>query len=326
MSLSPPRCPFLLYINCTLTCVSAHLKSTSSAADAVFVFSMLAVSLAQVALTRRSPPEPSIYTATAGQWSVDSLSRPIHVGLLLGVLAILQHDDRHHAWAFALHIVLPLLPAAWCVGLLPPLRALVTWAVEQYTVHALGGTQAASDERLVFHALAGTAVFGVVYGLLRELDGTDALVASVTVAAIAGCILSMDVLQGCAWLRQALVRLQQHSLFLKRGNFQDGCIIYHSNVRIILFQCDFVSSSALGHVLHPQFLSVSLMLRQHRLGGPHLVRMLGHVFLVVTRTFIDLCHSLSHHLNCRYRSETPERQLCGDCLERPHSRASHQLG
>ena len=48
---------------------------------------------------------------------------------------------------FILHIVFIFLPILWLCGVLPPLDALMSWSLEQFLIHALGGSHMASDMR-----------------------------------------------------------------------------------------------------------------------------------------------------------------------------------
>lgn len=132
-----------------------------------------------------------MYAPSSTQWSPDNISRAVHVGIFLAVLAVLQNNDRHHPWAHALHVVFLLLPIAWTVGLVPQTSALVSWALEQYNIIALGGTPAASDTRLAISASTGTLVFGITYNLL-EMESEHALLAGVMFAAACGSLLSFD--------------------------------------------------------------------------------------------------------------------------------------
>lgn len=46
-----------------------------------------------------------------------------------------------------LHVGFIFLPVLWCLGVLPPLDALVLWLMEQTLVHLLGGSPMAGDLR-----------------------------------------------------------------------------------------------------------------------------------------------------------------------------------
>ena len=149
------------------------------------------MAVAQLPLTRKTPPEPSAFVPSSARWSPDDLSRPIHVAVFYAVLAVLQHNSRHHAWAYALHVVFMLLPLAWTLGFLSQTTALVSWALEQYNTVALGGSPAASDRRLAASVAAGTVAFVITFVLL-DMDDEDALLAATTFAAASGSLLSFD--------------------------------------------------------------------------------------------------------------------------------------
>lgn len=88
-----------------------------------------------------------------------------------------------------LAILLACLPLGWIIGLLPPPRALVGWALEQYGIIVLGSSFAASDAASLLQACLGTLAAGVTYALWDETS----LVGVAAFAAIVGCLLSMDV-------------------------------------------------------------------------------------------------------------------------------------
>lgn len=169
-----------------------HHRRSSGASEAVFVTAALAVAIAQASFSRSAPPEPAVYRPQTGAWDIDHWSRPLHVGVVLGLLAGLQSlSHYHHQAIYYMYMVLPCLPLLWLVGLLPPLRAFTSWAVEQYTVIALGGTPASSDLRALWQAALGTVAFGITYVLL-ESGREDTLTRVTIFASTVGFVLSID--------------------------------------------------------------------------------------------------------------------------------------
>ena len=52
----------------------------------------------------------------------------------------------NYIW-LAIHIYVIVLPVLWTIGILPPIEALVPWAMEQTLVHVFGGSSVSSFKR-----------------------------------------------------------------------------------------------------------------------------------------------------------------------------------
>eukprot|EP00050_Salpingoeca_kvevrii_P017787 m.68246 g.68246 ORF g.68246 m.68246 type:complete len:1133 (+) comp7726_c0_seq2:492-3890(+) len=154
-------------------------------AAGVYVFGWLATLLAAYGLTTQAPPEPSVYRP---HHFTEPLSRGVHLGaLMIAAYAIDGHADYFGALR-GIYIAVCLLPLAWALGLLPPLAALVPWALEQFLVRILGGSPAATDLRLLVSTAVATAVTVLVAHLYHNNTAT-----AIGIAAAAGFLLSLDV-------------------------------------------------------------------------------------------------------------------------------------
>ncbi|XP_063959020.1 pecanex-like protein 4 [Lytechinus pictus] len=179
----------------------------------LFIFGWLTICIAQYPLSTGSPPEPASFRA------IDTLEllpllRPCYVLICLFV---------HLAWSFdtsalllsnqILHVVFIFLPVLWCLGILPPIDALVLWLMEQTLVHFLGGSPMAGDLRccLMF-------VISVIISVIANFIPTP--LAIIVFSACLGYILSLDLSilanQVMAFIKRCIQKPTNHSPSHKR--------------------------------------------------------------------------------------------------------------
>jgi hypothetical protein len=162
----------------------------------LFAASSFSLCLAQFSLTARAPPEPATYQATAGRFTLDSFSRPLHLATAHVLLGALSPREFYDDFSKALHLLVAFFPLLWLVGVLPPPSAALDWLLDQYNTVLLGGTASASQARALAHALVGTMAVLLLYVAFRQQDPPPDLdrdqSAPLAAAAVLGFLLSLS--------------------------------------------------------------------------------------------------------------------------------------
>lgn len=139
----------------------------------VYIFSWLPICMAQWILNSKAPTELSTYD-TEDKYGFDEYSRAFHV-IVAFVFAVLQYFlpdwSIFGSLASAANIVLLFMPIIWVTGILPSLRIMVDWALEQFIQFLCGGSPTANIARTanvlfyhIFYVILGW-VFSAFVGL-----------------------------------------------------------------------------------------------------------------------------------------------------------------
>ncbi|CAL9686501.1 unnamed protein product [Knipowitschia caucasica] len=125
---------------------------------------------------------------TQDTFEITPLTRPFFIFIFISVDLAERFSEavpELHLVSQILHVVFIFLPLMWALGMLPPLDALLLWAMEQILVFGLGGSPMSSNLRLLlmFGVSSGVAVcnyfipstmalllFSVSMGFLLSLD------------------------------------------------------------------------------------------------------------------------------------------------------------
>lgn len=163
------------------------LYSSIGASVVIFVLSWVTLCIAEYSLIVNTATETATFQAQ-DTYEITPLTRPLYIFIFIAVdLAdrFFSAVPELHLASQILHVLFLFLPLLWALGMLPPLDALLLWAMEQTLVFGLGGSPMSSNLRLLlmFGASSGVAVcnyfipstiavllFSISMGFLLSLD------------------------------------------------------------------------------------------------------------------------------------------------------------
>jgi hypothetical protein len=130
-----------------------------------YILGWIVILITQWSLTSKAPVETSIFQAE-DKFGIDNFTRTFYVSVIYFASWLFEFLDILTEKNIVFHIILVILPLIWLFGLLPQLRTLISWILEQLVVHGLGGTPAASDFRAVIYFSCGllSIFFSYLFG------------------------------------------------------------------------------------------------------------------------------------------------------------------
>ncbi|KAG4093025.1 hypothetical protein H8356DRAFT_1700634 [Neocallimastix lanati (nom. inval.)] len=129
----------------------------------LYILGWIVILITQWSLTSKAPVETSIFQAE-DELGIDNFTRTFYVAVVYFISWLLEYIDVVTEKNIIFHILLITLPLFFLFGLLPQLRTLISWTLEQLVVHGLGGSPAASDFRAVLYFSCG--IFSIFFAYL----------------------------------------------------------------------------------------------------------------------------------------------------------------
>ncbi|XP_020775389.2 pecanex-like protein 4 [Boleophthalmus pectinirostris] len=163
------------------------LYNSIGASLVIFVLSWVTLCIAEYSLIVNTATETATFQAQ-DTYEITPLTRPVYIFIFISVDLVERFSGtvpELHLASQILHVLFLFLPLLWALGMLPPLDALLLWAMEQILVFGLGGSPMSSNLRLLlmFCVSSGVAVcnyfipsttalllFSVSMGFLLSLD------------------------------------------------------------------------------------------------------------------------------------------------------------
>ncbi|KAM9777706.1 pecanex-like protein 4 [Neosynchiropus ocellatus] len=136
------------------------LYDSFGAALVVFVLSWVTLCIAEYSLIVNTAAETATFQAQ-DTYEITPLTRPLYIFIFIAVDIAARFSTTAPELQVAsqvLHVLFLLLPLLWALGILPPLDALLLWAMEQVLVFGLGGSPMSSNLRLVLMFAISTGV------------------------------------------------------------------------------------------------------------------------------------------------------------------------
>lgn len=138
------------------------LYSSIGASLVIFVLSWVTLCIAEYSLIVNTATETATFHAQ-DTYEITPLTRPLYIFIFIAVDLAERFSGTVPELYLAsqiLHVLFLFLPLLWALGVLPPLDALLLWAMEQVLVCGLGGSPMSSNLRLLlmFTVSSGVAV------------------------------------------------------------------------------------------------------------------------------------------------------------------------
>ena len=129
------------------------LTDQSVVAIMFYIMCWFAIINAHYSLSSGPPPETATYSTIQTNDLISSINRPIHVIIILTILATnIEFNYFNYLNSFCL-LFLSLCPILWLFGVIPPINALFEWLVERLNVTAFGGEPSPSKQNSLIHLL-----------------------------------------------------------------------------------------------------------------------------------------------------------------------------
>lgn len=166
------------------------LYNSIGAALVIFVLSWITLCIAEYSLIVNTATETATFHAQ-DTYEITPLTRPLYIFIFIAVDLADRFFDavpELHVACQILHVLFLFLPLLWALGMLPPLDALLLWAMEQALVFGLGGSPMSSNLRLLL-------MFGVSSGVAVCNYLIPSTIAMVLFSVCMGFLLSLDLSQ-----------------------------------------------------------------------------------------------------------------------------------
>lgn len=244
---------FLSVSQINLSVLQHNLNYQLLMAIMVYIMCWFAIINAHFSLTWGPPPETATYSTVQTNDRISSVNRPIHVILILTVItANIELMSFPFVNSFCV-LFLSLCPLLWLFGVIPPVDALLEWAVERLNVVAFGGGPSPSKIKSAIHlivslialcialavpGLYATTLFGYVLSVDIKADKISDLLRAksiviYTIPLIA--ILAVDLLVGVIMANHDLSYLNLWLIIILSVILVIICIIKYSQSVYIFF-------------------------------------------------------------------------------------------
>eukprot|EP00040_Diaphanoeca_grandis_P026403 m.147793 g.147793 ORF g.147793 m.147793 type:complete len:1129 (-) comp30562_c0_seq1:67-3453(-) len=169
--------------------LDSAFSNNYAAAPVLVLFGAVTVLSAMYGLVTTPAPNPVAFRVQQNIVDVQSIHRAVYCVLLYLLQFCAHTGGLTLGVSQAVYILFALLPTLWFFGVLPPLDALIPWAIEQHLVILLGGSGMANDTRLFVMYSASMVTFGVTFTLLQH----SSTLAAAAFASALGFLLSCDI-------------------------------------------------------------------------------------------------------------------------------------